>query len=59
MAQGTGSYPLFPHGWQLEIRLIANHPPLIGPYFFSASMLYVEQVGVNRQLAGVSGEMSN
>jgi hypothetical protein len=34
--QGTGSYPLPPQGWQLEIRLTDNHPPLKSPCFFNA-----------------------
>jgi len=36
---------------------MASHKPFTGPYFLSASNAYVEQVGVNLQQAGLSGEM--
>jgi hypothetical protein len=36
---------------------MASRLPLNGPYFFSASMAYSEQVGVYLQLAGVKGDM--
>ncbi len=55
--QGTGSYPLPPHGWQRNIRLIARYKPFIGPCFFRACTAYSEQVGVKRQDGGVSGEI--
>jgi hypothetical protein len=42
---GTGSYPLFPQGWQRAILFIANLPPLKIPYFITASIAYCEQVG--------------
>jgi len=48
---GTGSCPLPPHGWQLKIRLVANHPPRNKPCFCRAS------VGLYLQEAGVNGEM--
>lgn len=34
-----------------------NQTPLIGPYFWIASSVYCEQVGVYRHEGGVSGEM--
>ena len=54
---GTGSCPCPPQGLQLRILFVANQAPLIIPYFFKASKLYVEQVGVYLQLGGVSGEI--
>ena len=46
---GTGSYPLPPHGWQRQMRLMASHNPLIAPCLFIASIAYCEQEGVKRQ----------
>lgn len=57
IAYGTGSYPDPPNGLQRRILLNASQPPLKGPYFRMASMAYCEHVGVNRQAAGVNGEM--
>ena len=54
---GTGSNPCPPQGWQRAILLIASNKPRPAPYFLIASTAYSEQVGVYRQLAGVSGEM--
>lgn len=39
------------------MRLIPIHPPLSGPCFKMASLVYWLQVGVNLQLAGNKGEM--
>ena len=39
------------------MRRSASRPPCHGPYLVMASAAYAEQVGVYRQLAGVSGEM--
>lgn len=36
---------------------MVSQEPLIGPYLRSASRAYCEQVGVNRQVAGLSGEI--
>ncbi len=54
---GTGSTPLPPQGWHLEILFIANHKPLNTPYFFNASAAYCEQVGVNLHLGPITGEI--
>jgi len=56
--QGTGSYPLPPHGLQEAIRLNVNHPPFMGPCFLMASIPYTEQVGVYRHDGGRYGEMA-
>jgi len=36
---------------------MARYNPLKGPCFFIASIAYCEHVGINRQEAGVIGEM--
>ena len=36
-----------------------SQEPFTGPYLRSASSAYWEQVGVNRQLAGLSGEIQS
>jgi len=41
------------------MRLKASQPPLMGPYFLSASSAYWEQVGVKRQAGGVKGLMQS
>jgi hypothetical protein len=40
LVYGTGSCPCPPQGPQLEILLMVSHNPLIGPYFFRASIPY-------------------
>ena len=55
--QGTGSYPLPPHGWQRDRRLSVSHPPFRGPYLRNASTAYAEHVGVKRHDGGVKGDM--
>ena len=42
---GTGSYPPSLSGWQRQILLIPNNPPLNKPYFIIACLVYSEQVG--------------
>lgn len=56
-SQGTGSYPLPPHGWHLSTLLTASHNPLKGPCFISACRAYSEQVGVNLHAGGVKGDI--
>jgi hypothetical protein len=36
--QGTGSYPLPPQGWHLDMRFTLNQKPLNTPYFLNASI---------------------
>ena len=55
---GTGSYPLPPQGWQLNIRLVANQRPFNGPCFFTACTAYSEHVGVYLHDGGFSGEIA-
>ena len=55
--QGTGSYPLPPHGLHLRMRHIANANPLKGPCLSSACRAYSEHEGVNLHDGGVRGEM--
>lgn len=56
---GTGSYPCPPQGWQRLNRLTVNHSPLNTPYFLKASSEYCEQVGVNRHLGPITGEITH
>jgi hypothetical protein len=39
------------------MRFNVSHPPLKGPYFFIASIPYCEQVGVNLQALGKTGDI--
>ena len=52
--QGTGSKPPELKGLQRSILLIPSQQPLKKPCFWTASCVYWEQVGVNRQAGGVS-----
>ena len=54
---GTGSYPPSWNGWQRNIRRSARYPPLMAPYFSTASSAYCEHVGVNRQQGVCMGDM--
>ena len=45
-------------GRQLEIRRIANHPPLKIPCFCKAVTAYCEQVGVYLHLGPIAGEIT-
>ena len=55
--QGTGSYPLPPHGLHLSMRQMARASPFIGPCFSIACRAYSEHVGTNRHDGGVYGVM--
>ena len=55
--QRTGSYPPWQNGWHRASRLNPNHTPRATPYFATASIMYSEQVGSNRQADGNSGEI--
>lgn len=56
--QGTGSYPLPPHGLHLRMRHIASASPFSGPCFMRACRAYSEHVGVKRHDGGVKGEIT-
>lgn len=55
---GTGSYPPGLNGWQRAIRFMPIQLPRTAPYLVTASRVYWEQVGVNRQLGGNAGEIT-
>jgi hypothetical protein len=50
-----GSYPPGWKGWQRQIRNSPFQLPRQAPYFWTASMKYRLQVGVNRQLRPSQG----
>jgi hypothetical protein len=54
---GTGSYPGLQNGLQRTNLFIKSQVPFAAPYFSIASSAYSEQVGVNLQLAGNTGDM--
>ena len=54
--QRTGSYPPSENGWQRRSRRRPIAVPFKAPYWATASAAYSEQVGVNRQAGGRSGE---
>ena len=58
-SQGTGSYPLFPHGWHLEILLKVKKNPLMGPYRRKDSSPYSEHDGLKRHEGDRRGEIKS
>jgi len=50
-----GSSPPGCHGWQRQIRQIPLSVPRTAPYFCNASIIYVLQLGSNRQTCGKNG----
>ncbi len=52
----TGSSPPLQKGWQRKIRFTPSQVPFNTPYFATASIVYVEQVGSKRQEGGKKGE---
>jgi|OpeIllAssembly_1097287.scaffolds.fasta_scaffold947473_1 hypothetical protein len=56
--QGTGSYPLPPHGLHEAILFMVSQPPLKGPCFLRASIPYAEQLGVYLHEGGKYGEIA-
>ena len=53
------STPPFDHGLHFNIRFIPRALPIITPYSSILCKKYVEQLGVNLQTPGKSGEIQN
>ena len=56
--KGTGSYPPLQNGLHLSILDTVNAVPTMAPLVLSASIEYSEQLGINLQHLGFSGEIS-
>jgi hypothetical protein len=54
---GTGSKPPLKRGLHFNILFMDRYKPFIKPYFLNELIEYSEQVGLNRQLGPIRGDI--